>query len=55
MMQFLAEKKGFEFNKDFGSIVDIEKPIFVKDSRRFVVDSIIDLISLRLPSLLASD
>ena len=44
-MKFLADKKGFQIDKNFGTIVDIEKPIFVKDSRRFITDCIVDLVS----------
>ena len=47
VLQYIADKKGFELNRDFGSIVDIEKPIFVKDSRRFITDDIVDLVSLQ--------
>jgi hypothetical protein len=45
VLKFLSEKKGFSINRDFGSIIDIERPIFVKDSRRFIIDVVVDLVS----------
>lgn len=45
VIKFLADKKGFEFSKEFATIVDVEKPVFVKESRRFIIDLIVDLVS----------
>ena len=44
VLQYIAEKRGFELDRDiYSSSIDIEKPIFYKETRKFIVDGIIDL------------
>jgi hypothetical protein len=44
VLKYLSEKRKFEFNKDFSSSIEMEKPIFANNgSRRFIIDGIIDL------------
>ena len=48
VLEKVAAKKGFELDKDIcTSSLDIEKPIFIRESKRFIVDSIIDLCSVK--------
>jgi hypothetical protein len=48
VLKYLSEKRRFELDRDFGSTIDIEKPIFANNgSRRFIIDGIVDLFSLR--------
>lgn len=47
VLQFVAQKKGFDLDKDNCSTsIDIERPIFsANQTRRFIIDGIIDLTS----------
>jgi hypothetical protein len=49
VLQHMADKKGFELDRDTCTTsIDIEKPIFSPNgTRRFLVDAIIDLVSVK--------
>jgi hypothetical protein len=48
VLQYIAEKRGFELDRDTCSTsIDIEKPIFYKETRKFIIDGIIDLFSVK--------
>ncbi|MGB6530369.1 MAG: hypothetical protein WBF33_19875 [Candidatus Nitrosopolaris sp.] len=44
VLAFVAQKKGFNLDKEnYSSSIDIERPIFCKETRKFIVDGVIDL------------
>lgn len=46
ILKYLSQKTGFELNQDFGSTIEIEKPIFTTNgSKRLVIDGVINLVS----------
>jgi hypothetical protein len=43
VLQSVAQKKGFNLDKEnYSSSIDIERPIFYNETRKFIVDGVID-------------
>ena len=48
VLELVAQQRGFDLDKENCSTsIDIERRIFYKESRKFIVDGIIDLSNLR--------
>jgi hypothetical protein len=48
VLKHVAEKRGFELDRDTcSSTIDIEKPVFYKETRKFIVDGVVDICSAK--------